>query len=542
MIFRLSQRLNKKIKAGQLSELPLHDNPYADWSARLFTADRAQYILLSHTTSLYSIVMFGRGITHDAMFIARALENMREFMTDDGLGLIYTNFIVPASASVRFAKTLNRSVTGSMNELEVMAKLHLESGECSPFDVGFKLNETPLSAVAIRGNNYAKPREAFSQLNLNGAMEVTQGKALSRSNDMPAKHRDTSHRTTTPIRKNRPACGLCGSTKNLTKTECCGNWICDDAQDYVMFSYARNSCYRNHDRYTLCSFHHHEGHEGRWQDCSKCREQFETEMYVHHGTNDYNFEKLANPPAYEPTRCHECGRVISLGDDGYSVAGGDHYCGRCTAEKMGGGLELPGNDAPEPVDGSRPERIAPASENPGVSGEGNLQELKNLVPDRYRDRFSAIVERTDTFCDRHLSDEYKQLAREMTAVMCQQDSPALKGKPESWAAGVIYALGRVNFLTDPSQSPHMKSEQIAEGIGVSVATMQAKARVIREGLDLMPFHPDWSLPSRMGDNPLVWMLEVNGMLVDIRSAPREAQVVAYQQGLIPYIPADRDES
>ena len=41
------------------------------------------------------------------------------------------------------------------------------------------------------------------------------------------------------------------------------------------------------------------------------------------------------------------------------------------------------------------------------------------------------------------------------------------------------------------------------------------------------------------DNPLVWLLEVNGFLMDIRAAPREAQVVAYQKGLIPWIPADR---
>ena len=50
----------------------------------------------------------------------------------------------------------------------------------------------------------------------------------------------------------RPQCGLRGATTNLTKTECCGNWICDDEDQYVLFSYARNSCYRNHDRYTLC--------------------------------------------------------------------------------------------------------------------------------------------------------------------------------------------------------------------------------------------------------------------------------------------------
>ena len=134
------------------------------------------------------------------------------------------------------------------------------------------------------------------------------------------------------------ACGLCGKTKNLTKTECCGNWICDDEHEYVMFSYARNSCHRNHSRFTLCGSHFTEGHEGRWQDCPKCREEIETEMYVYFGTNEYNFEKLANPPPYEPTTCHSCGRVIVLSEGGYSSKGGHYFCGKCMAKEMGGRL------------------------------------------------------------------------------------------------------------------------------------------------------------------------------------------------------------
>ena len=97
--------------------------------------------------------------------------------------------------------------------------------------------------------------------------------------------------------KNRPRCGLCGKTGKLTKTECCGQWICDDEDQYVLFSYARNSCYRNHDRFTLCSYHYHEGHKGDWKECRKCREDFKTELYVWHGTNEYNFalgQKRAN--------------------------------------------------------------------------------------------------------------------------------------------------------------------------------------------------------------------------------------------------------
>jgi hypothetical protein len=36
----------------------------------------------------------------------------------------------------------------------------------------------------------------------------------------------------------KPRRGLCGKTKKLTKTECCGQWICDDEDKYVLFSYA----------------------------------------------------------------------------------------------------------------------------------------------------------------------------------------------------------------------------------------------------------------------------------------------------------------
>lgn len=164
------------------------------------------------------------------------------------------------------------------------------------------------------------------------------------------------------------------------------------------------------------------------------------------------------------------------------------------------------------------------------------------VPDGYAARFADLVKLTDAFCDAHLNAEYKALCREMAVALCQTEASVLKATPAGWAAGIVYAIGRVNFLDDPSQTPHMKSADIAAGFGVSMATMQAKAKVIREGMDLIPFHPDWSLPSKVDDNPLVWMLEVNGFLMDIRMAPREAQVAAYEKGLIPYIPADRRQS
>jgi hypothetical protein len=37
------------------------------------------------------------------------------------------------------------------------------------------------------------------------------------------------------------------------------------------------------------------------------------------------------------------------------------------------------------------------------------------------------------------------------------------------------------------------------------------------------------------------MLNVNGVLMDIRQGSREAQEAAFEEGLIPYIPADRGD-
>ena len=57
-------------------------------------------------------------------------------------------------------------------------------------------------------------------------------------------------------------------------------------------------------------------------------------MYVYFGTNEYNFEKLANPPTYEPTKCAECGKVIVLSEEGYSISRGEYRCELCMAAEF----------------------------------------------------------------------------------------------------------------------------------------------------------------------------------------------------------------
>ena len=57
-------------------------------------------------------------------------------------------------------------------------------------------------------------------------------------------------------------------------------------------------------------------------------------------------------------------------------------------------------------------------------------------------------------------------------------------------------------------------------------------------LNIYPFDHHWTLPSRMDDASMVWMIEVDGFIMDVRDAPKDVQEIAFEKDLIPYIPSD----
>jgi hypothetical protein len=148
-----------------------------------------------------------------------------------------------------------------------------------------------------------------------------------------------------------------------------------------------------------------------------------------------------------------------------------------------------------------------------------------------------IVGLVDAFCREHLNDEYADLCRKLAEKLGRKrPSPLVSGKPNTWASGIVRTIGWVNFLDDSSQKPHMKLTAIDNAFGVGASTGQSKSMLIRKMLKIGPMDPEWSLRSRMDKNPMVWMIQVDGFVVDVRSLPREIQEEALRLGLIPYIP------
>ncbi len=167
---------------------------------------------------------------------------------------------------------------------------------------------------------------------------------------------------------------------------------------------------------------------------------------------------------------------------------------------------------------------------------GATQEIK--VPKQMEPVYAAITAITDAFCREHLNQEYLELCRKLTATLCRKrPSPIAPGKENLWACGIVYALGKVNFLGDKSFTPYLPMKQVPQLLGVSSSTAAGYARRIENLLRMGPLDPRWCLPSLLDQNPQAWLIMVNGFIVDARQMPREVQEEAFRKGLIPYLPA-----
>jgi hypothetical protein len=97
--------------------------------------------------------------------------------------------------------------------------------------------------------------------------------------------------------------------------------------------------------------------------------------------------------------------------------------------------------------------------------------------------YDAVVALTDAFCRDRLTDEYRALARTMTASLSRKrPSPLASGQPRTWACGIIHVLGQLNFLSDKASQPHMTMAEVCTAFGVGQSTASAKARVISDAL------------------------------------------------------------
>ena len=135
-----------------------------------------------------------------------------------------------------------------------------------------------------------------------------------------------------------------------------------------------------------------------------------------------------------------------------------------------------------------------------------------------------LIEEAKKFCDKYLNQEYSQLCEKMIEKMSRKRIvPFMSGRGEIWVAAIIYAIGSVNFLFDPSFKPYVSTDDICNYFGVSKSTTAQKAKVIRDMFKMSQWNGEFFTTYMKETNPFLSNVFLDGMPIPISSLPEELQ-------------------
>jgi hypothetical protein len=160
-----------------------------------------------------------------------------------------------------------------------------------------------------------------------------------------------------------------------------------------------------------------------------------------------------------------------------------------------------------------------------------------MTPRTDKERIESIslelIRLTGEYCDQYLDEEYKQLAEKLVLEMKRKrEVPFLRGRANTWAAAIIYALGQINFLFDRSSEPYVAAADIPEYFGVSQSTVGQKAKFIRDTFDLFHWHPEFSTQRLRDNNPYSGKVMIDGVIVPISMLSPGLQEELRKRGIV----------
>lgn len=137
-----------------------------------------------------------------------------------------------------------------------------------------------------------------------------------------------------------------------------------------------------------------------------------------------------------------------------------------------------------------------------------------------------LIKETKKFCDEYLNQEYYQLYEKMIEKMARKRVvPFLSGRGEIWLAAIIYAIGSVNFLFDPSFKPYVSTDDICNYFGVSKSTTAQKVKVVRDMFKMSQWKGEFFTNHMKETNSFLSNVFLDGMPIPISSLPEELQKV-----------------
>jgi hypothetical protein len=145
------------------------------------------------------------------------------------------------------------------------------------------------------------------------------------------------------------------------------------------------------------------------------------------------------------------------------------------------------------------------------------------------ERQNEILAPIKEFCAKKLNEEYFELSERLVKKLGRKKSNPLDGgQAKVWSAGIIHALGTINFLFDKSFEPYVTIDELNDFFGTKKSTTGQKSKLIRELLKLGYFDKEFSTSKVNQSNPFNEMVMVDGFIVSVDTLPEEYQDIVRQ--------------
>ncbi len=146
-----------------------------------------------------------------------------------------------------------------------------------------------------------------------------------------------------------------------------------------------------------------------------------------------------------------------------------------------------------------------------------------------KQRQQEILDLIRRFCDEKLDEEYFDISERVLQKLGRKKAvPFQTGKIETWAAGIIHAVGTINFLFDKTSEPYVSVNEIGTFFGVATSTVSGKSKEIRDMLKMDRWDKEFSTKRMNESNPFTSWVTVDGLIVPIDGLPEPYKTIALQ--------------
>jgi len=149
MHIHLTEKLRSKLHLPEPGPTSSPPAIHHCWYAKVFTAQRVQYILTANAACLFSVVMPGRGITDGDRYLKEFLRELREHLEALGMAGVYPTLVGEGPVTPGVVAAGDRSVVQSVNNLASSATWWITRRASGPREATARVNDMPLKSLGL---------------------------------------------------------------------------------------------------------------------------------------------------------------------------------------------------------------------------------------------------------------------------------------------------------------------------------------------------------------------------------------------------------